>query len=128
MPVKMDWANEKKTIFIAEYSGIWTWEELFTARDAANRQFDTVTHTVDIIHDWRSSTGFPPNLIGNAKNLIPRMHPRSGINVHVGSGSFFISLWRVFSRAYEPIVKQKKFYFARTMEEAYAIIGQQAKS
>jgi hypothetical protein len=122
MPIRMYWYNAEKTIFMAEYTGKWGWEELFAARDEANREFDQVEHTVDVIHDWRHSADFPPNILGQARNLIPRMHPRTGINVLVGTSPLFLALWRVLSSAYSVMVRRQRFFMVATMEEAFAII------
>lgn len=118
MPVNMRWDNDEKTIYVAEYIGRWTWEELFASMRTAEREMDSLDHACDIIHDWSQSRGFPPNAMANAKGLIPRMHPNTRLHVHVGASSFFMSMWRVFVRIYEPISQKKRFLFADTMDEA----------
>jgi hypothetical protein len=114
----MDWDNEDKMILVAFYIGSWTWEEFFAAREQANHALDTVDHPVDIIHDWSQTSHFPPNILGNAKNLIPRMHPRTALNVHVGVNPYFLTMWQLFNRVYTAVAGEKKFLFADTLEEA----------
>ncbi len=122
MPVQMRWDNEEKTILVAAYVGSWTWEEFFAARDQANRQLDEVDHQVDIIHDWSQSGGFPHNIFANAKSLIPKMHPRTARNVHVGVSPYFMTMWQLFSRLYAAVAGEKKFVFVNTLDEARKIL------
>lgn len=123
MAVNMYWHNAEKDIFIAEYVGRWTWDELFQARAAANVEFDTVTHKVDVIHDWRNSLDFPPNMLGQTRNLMPRMHPNTGNNIMVGTSPLFQAMWKAFSAAYAALVKNRRFYVVNTMDEAHKLIA-----
>ncbi len=122
MPVKMYWDNPEKTIFIAEYIGVWTWEEFYPAMEAANREFDQIDHTADVIHDWSQSTRIPADIMTHSRNLIKRMHPRTGISVHVGTNNLFMSLWRIFAGVYASFSGQRKFLFASTVDEGRTLL------
>ncbi len=128
MPVQMQWDNEQKTVFRAEYIGDWRWEELYEQLDAANHQMDLVDHPVDIIHDWSKTKGLPTGAFVHARNLIPRMHPHTALQVHVAANSPFLTLWRVFSGVYGRLAAQKKVVFVETLAEARAVIAREHSS
>jgi hypothetical protein len=128
MPVNMRWGNDEKTLYIAEYVGEWTWEEFYPALEAANRHFDEVDHVVDVIHDWSHSVRFPMDILTHSRNLIKRMHPRTGVNVHVGTNNLFMSMWRIFNKVYNAFTTQKKFLFADTVEEARVLLAEHSQT
>lgn len=122
MPIQIIWDNEEKTVLRASYIGRWTWEELYVEIDQSNALLDSVEHNVDIIHDWSQSARIPPDAMVHARNLIPKIHPRVRVNIHVGVDSSFTMLWKIFARVYSAIAGRKKFYFVNTIEEARALL------
>jgi hypothetical protein len=119
----MYWANDEKTVYIAEYVGAWTWEEFYPALERANRDFEAIDHSADVIHDWSRCTRIPSDIMAHSRNLIKRMHPRTGINVHVGANTLFLSLWRAFVLVYTAASRQKKFFFTDTRDQALALLA-----
>lgn len=128
MPVIMNWYNEEKTIYHAQYIGDWTWDELYAALDNANREFDSVNHVVDVIQDWTKCGKLPPNIISQSRRLIDRQHPRSGINVMVGGNMLFMSLWQVFNQLYTITTRKKVFIFVDSLEKAVEVIQRERVS
>ncbi len=119
MPVQMTWFDDKKEIFLAEYSGAWTWEEVYEAARVANRQFDTVDYPVHIIHDFLETTHFPDNVLSHAVALSRTMHPNAGLGVLVGKGIFFTTLLKIFNRVYTATFRESNFRVAHSVEEAH---------
>ena len=119
MPVQMTWFNDEKTIFLAEYSGAWTWEEVYEAVRIANRQFDTVDYPVHTIHNFLDTTHFPSNILSHAIALSRTMHPNAGLGVLVGKGNFFTTVLRIFNRVYNATFRESNFRVAHSVEEAH---------
>jgi hypothetical protein len=119
MPVNMTWYNDDKTIFLAEYTGAWTWQEVYEAIENANREFDTVHHRVHTIHDFTKTTHFPANVLSHAITLSRNMHPRTGIGVLVGNGSFYTTMIRIFNRVYTATFRESNFRVADSVDEAH---------
>ena len=129
MPVSMDWFNDEKTIYLATYSGAWTWEEVYEAARSANKQFDSVNHKVHVIHNFLETSRFPDKILSHAIALSRTMHPNTGIGVLVGRGSLFMTLLRIFNRVYAATFRKSNFRVAYSVDEALQKLRQyQAES
>jgi hypothetical protein len=131
MGIEVNWENETKTIIQYVYDGRWTLRDFDDARIQAARLEETVTHRVDVIVDVRNSSLVPTGTISRGKQVItttPTSHPSEGMAVIVGAGPLVRSIYDVVSKVYPDVVKRRGFRFARTMDEARAIIAQEAAS
>ncbi|MEO8609041.1 MAG: hypothetical protein ABI690_14220 [Chloroflexota bacterium] len=128
MPISNSWDNDEKTIIRMDVSGIWTWDDLNRAFDESSAMLDSVNHTVYPIVDLSQSQNIPANFIPNARSLMKKRHPRSGMAVFVGASALVISLWRMFARIYTIIAREQDFAFADTVDEARSILNQHVQS
>lgn len=79
MPVQVDWLDNQQDIVILRFTGTWTWDEFFPARQQARELIQTVDHTVHIILDWTASDGrLPGNLISNLRRAAQQRLPNTG--------------------------------------------------
>jgi hypothetical protein len=124
MPITNSWDNEEKTIIRMDVSGVWTWDDMNQAFNESSAMLDMVNHIVYQIVDLSQSQSVPGNFIPNARNLMKRRHPRSGLAVLVGASPLVISLWRMFARVYIIIAREQNFAFASTLDEARSILKQ----
>jgi hypothetical protein len=131
MGIEVTWENENKTIIQYVYDGRWTLREFDDARTQAAKLEETVTHRVDVIVDVRNSSLVPTGAISRGKQVMTTnqsSHPNEATAVIVGAGPLVRSIYDVVSKVYPDVVKRRGFRFARTMDEARAIIAQEASS
>lgn len=126
MSIEVSWDNEAKTIIQYIYDGRWTWQDFDESRLQAAKLEETVSHRVDVIVDVRKSSLVPSGTISRGKSVMtttPTSHPNEGMAVIVGAGPLVRSIYDVVSKVYPEIVRRRGFRFARSMEEARALIA-----
>lgn len=123
MPVTVDWDDEARTIVRMNMIGSWTWEEAYAGADNGYAILDSVPYEVGVIIDFSQGAGLPPNAILNARNMIHRRHPRTGLTVFVGTNSMFTALWNIFSRVYTLLARKQNSVFASSVDEARQILA-----
>jgi hypothetical protein len=128
MAVTVEWDNPEHTIVRMEMIGRWTWEEAFAGADQGYDLLDSVDDEVGVIIDFSKSLSIPSNAIPNARNMIQRRHPHTGLTVFVGVNALFLSLWSVFSKVYTLFARKQNSTFAPTLEEARRILAERRAS
>ena len=123
MPVTIEWDNPEKTIVRMEMIGNWTWDEARAGADKGYVMLDSVDYEVGTIIDFSQGTSLPPSALANARSMIQRRHPRTGLTVFVGANAVFLSLWSVFSKVYSLFARKQNSVFAGTVEEARTLLS-----
>lgn len=120
--ISVAWDNEEKTIARFEYSGEWTWLDLFNAIDECNILIDEEDHPVGLIFDMRNSSGIPNNAFSKAKQADRKRHKHVKYEVTVGAGLFTEILASTYQKIYGAFGGEIITSFAPTVEEAREII------
>ena len=96
MTVRVDWDDPDHSILLYSFSPKWTWDELYEAADKGLVMADTVSHTVDVIVDFRTSQGLPPKAFAQFNRLSRMPTPQTGLVVITGGGTLLLSLFNLF--------------------------------
>ncbi len=96
MTVRVDWDDPDHSILLYSLSCRWTWDELYEAADKGLAMADTVSHTVDVIVDFRISQGLPPKAFAQFNRLNRMPTPQTGLVVITGGGTFLLSLFNLY--------------------------------
>ncbi|MBI5666843.1 MAG: hypothetical protein HZC41_02455 [Chloroflexi bacterium] len=124
MSVTIEWDNDNHTIVRMEMVGSWTWDEAYAGAERGYTMLESVGYEVGVIMDFSRSAGLPPGALANARRMIQRRHPRTGLTVFVGANTLFISLWNVFAKVYTLFAQKQNSVFAPTVEEARRMLAQ----
>lgn len=124
MPVNIEWDNDDQTIVRMEMVGHWTWDEAYAGAERGYAMLQSVEYEVGVIIDFSRSAGLPPNALPNARRMIQRRHPRTGLTVFVGANTLFMALWNVFAKVYTLFAQKQNSIFAATVAEARRILEQ----
>jgi hypothetical protein len=122
MAVRVYWLDEAKTLLNYEFVGDWTWEEFYPVLEEAHAMSYSVSHRVDAICDFRSTTALPQNALANLKTITDKAPVNSGLSVFVTTSRFFTSMYDTAVKFYPKT--RRYFVVAATMEEAHAIINE----
>jgi hypothetical protein len=122
MPVTIEWDNAEKTLVRMEMIGDWTWDEARAGAERGYAMLDSVDYEVGVIIDYSQGAGLPAHALSNARSMIQRRHPRTGLTVFVGANAVFMALWNVFSKVYVLFARKQNSVFANSVEEARAIL------
>jgi hypothetical protein len=125
MGVRVVWHNDKKTIIRYIYENRWSWEDLYTARLEVKAMLESVPHKVGIIVDVRNSSILPSGTLARAKYIAsssPTLHHNEGVTVILGASGLVRSIYDVMRKIYPYTMRERKYYFASTLEEAYSIL------
>ena len=123
MPVTIEWDNPEKTIVRMEMIGNWTWDEARAGADKGYAMLNSVTYEVGTIIDFSQGSGLPASALSNARSMIQRRHPRTGLTVFVGANAVFMALWNVFSKVYNLFARKQNSVFAPSVEAARGILA-----
>src|SRR5258705_6013933 len=126
MAITVQWDNPEQTIIRFEYSGQWTFRDLFDAMHEARNLMDSVGHRVHGIIDMRESKLMPNGALSLGRNVTMRKHPNQGKTVIIGANSFARTLYDVYRKVYRSTFDESAYSFAATIEEARLNLGKQA--
>ena len=124
MPVNIVWDNSDKTIIRMEYTGSWTWEELYAATAQSHVMLNEVEHKVDFVHYWVPGAHVPSNALVHSKNLIEKRHPKVNIVAIVGVNPLLKATWVAFSKVYATLTKRYTFILASSLDEARVMLAE----
>jgi len=112
-----------------EFEQTWNWADFVRATQEDDTLLDPVDRPFTLILDMRHSGEIPTTLLTNIGSALDLVQPRLKMIVFVGDNAWAESLVNIFSSGYGPFIRSlagiKK---ARTLEEAYAMIGAQEQS
>ena len=121
MPVNVSWDNADHNVVRYDYTGKWTWEEVYAAIDQANALMHSVSHPVSIIHDLTQSAGIPSSALTHAHRITMGIPENWAVSVVVGSGMFTESLLNIFTKIYRKL--GDRYQTAHSLDEARVIIA-----
>lgn len=129
MPVQVQWDDESRQIIRANVTGRWTWDDLETGLRQTIDMMDSVSHKVHFIIDIRNSHFNPGSALGHVQQAAtPETHSNEGVKVVVGASGLVKMLYGAYRKVTQTMGKDQVFHFADSVEQAYAIIRQQAVS
>lgn len=125
MAIDVRWLNDEQTIVVLDFSGRWTWEELYTAYQQVGGMVSGKPGTIHAImnraqDEFRSYA--PPNAIVHSVSLIRKLPKNLGVGVIVDSGSPGLrALYDAIARLYPPF--GRKLAVVATFDDAVAYIA-----
>ncbi len=121
MTVSLSWLDEEHTIFLFEYLGSWTWDEL---SEAMNQAFEmgTVGTGIASIHDLSRGNTIPANPFQHARHLSVAL-PDNPIMVIVGANVVVLAILDLLRRILRNL--NSRYFTAASIEEAVALIKTQ---
>jgi len=128
MSIAVNWYNDDKTIIYWKFAGKWDWNEYAEAQDVSNAMLDTVDHTVDVIGNVQESPSLPANALSVYRSNLSSAHPNTGLIVLVGASMFVEQMVRLLKQMFRNKVAGTNFEFAKSDEEALALIASRSTS
>ncbi len=123
MSVQAFWDDEEQTIirFLYRRSN-WEWHDFYAAMEQARMLANSVNHPVGFVLDI-SYGGLTPGIFMSQAKILHefRRHPAVSLFIVIGADRFIEALYQV-SATNIPLNDQ--YYFARTLEDAYVILGE----
>lgn len=93
MLINVAWDNEEKTIIRYHFEKGWGWNDLYEGMQAASVMLASVTHTVDIIMDFKDASLIPQNALTHIQRAFKNAKPENaGLTVIVAPSRFFQAL------------------------------------
>jgi hypothetical protein len=124
MGITVSWLNEEKTRFSVDFSGNWTWDELYPVLDDIYDMLESIPHKADAIFDFTHSTGLPTKgALLHLKNSNRRVHPNQARVLLVGLSAFASQLIKLFNSVYGAFARQEGLKTFATREEALAYLN-----
>ena len=123
MPVTAQWDNEDHTVLRINYEGKLTIGELAQEWSHSRTLLDTIDHSADIVMDFRTTQGIPPNstsAFGQIKLLAE--HPNAGLILIVGANLMVQTFAKIFLQMFAGIAPRVEF--VDTLEEAYTRLAE----
>ena len=122
--VNLSWLDEEHTIFLFEYIGSWTWDELYQAMDQAFAM-GTVGIGIASIHDLSRGNTVPANPFQHARHLSVTL-PDNPIMVIVGANVVVLAILDLLRRILHTM--NGRYFTAASKDEAVALIRHQRTS
>ena len=122
MSIDVYWFDREHTIVRYDFSGSWTWDEVYAAVDAAIALENSVSHRVDVVLNLLESGHIPPNAITHVKTIATtRMPANVKMAVLITENKAMNVLFNIGSRLYRKIEEQ--FYVAASVDSALEVIN-----
>ena len=123
MAIVTRWDNKGKTVILLEFESEWSWDELESAVDKADRLIGSVEHFVDLIIDLEG-TAIPKDIFSSAKALLDsgEARPNEGARVVVGANGAIRTLYQTIHKTFNSAVEGREILFAANLNDARAII------
>jgi hypothetical protein len=123
MAVRVIWDDPGKTLLRLEVIGNYEWVALVEARDRALETSPDAA-PVGILLDMRRASPPPPNTLTELRRVFGRVVGTGRVKVMVGASPILMSMIRSVGWIYPQF--SEECFFARSLEEAYTILEQQA--
>jgi hypothetical protein len=100
MPITIAWDDpDDKTTLLYTIKGRWTWEEFYAAIYEGRGLMDSISKSpIHSIVDISQGRLFPSNALSHFARMSTTRHPKAGLMVMVGMGSFVKALMNMLSR------------------------------
>jgi hypothetical protein len=126
MAIRVTCDDPDRGIIRYEFEKAWNWDDFVKATQDDDSLLDPADRPVTLILDMRGVAEIPTKTITWLSGAVDLVQPRLKMIVFVGDNAWAETLVSIFSNAYGQYIRSlagiKK---ARTLEEAYAIIGTQ---
>ncbi len=119
LPIKIEWADQDKTIIYARTEGRTEHEEFVAAVQAGRGLLASVSHPVDVIYDHRKQFFFTPGLLKTAQEVHSYRFQNLRFVVFVGRNLAW-EIPQVFAHRFGNM--PYRFTVVDTPEEAYKVI------
>jgi hypothetical protein len=125
MPVHFTWGDPEKRIAHYEFVGKWAWDELYAAFHASWDEIVQLDHMVDSISDLTATSTVPPSAMTHVRSLTQNRPHNTGVMIFVGANTYITMTMQTFRQIFQSALKRDlQILFAKTMDEAYAIIAE----
>lgn len=118
--VTVRWFDEGHSIVVYDFAESWSWNDLYPAFEQALEMQHSVTHRVDVILEFPSLVGIPPNAISNLVSISKKQPDNLHLSVFLTRASLISAILRVASNL-SPVARDY-YRTAKTLDEALAII------
>ena len=123
MAITIGWENEQQRIIRADVNARWSFDEMHDALRQTIGMMDGVSHKVDFIIDVSRASLIPGGATQAAQSVAtPETHPNEGIKIVVGANALVRFAYEAYRRINRSLGKDQEFLFARSREEALAMI------
>lgn len=120
MPITIKPFNEARDIYLYEFDGNWTWDEIYKGLVDYKESIKGTTQRIDNIIDFRQSNGIPNGAITHLKAIANSRPEQTYLAVFVTDNRFARMILEIAARLNTTI--NEKYKLASTMEEALAMI------
>jgi hypothetical protein len=117
MGITIQWDNPERTVLRYEFSGMWTWDEFFSAQAYRRPMLEGIWHTVHHLVIFLPDQQPPSTFTLHATKIDSVRFKYSGLYAIVGASSFIRVTAGVLRRMGNTMARDA--YFFDTIEEAY---------
>lgn len=129
MPITITWEDDSRQIIRGDVNGRWSFDEMQDALRQTIAMMDSVPHKVDFIIDVSRSQLIPGGATQAAQSVAtPETHRNEGLKIVVGANALVRLGYEAYRRINRSLGKDQEFLFARSIEEAHAIIARARSS
>jgi hypothetical protein len=126
MTVNVSWDDDDETIARMDFIGEWTWDEVHQAARQMRAMVDEIDYDFNFIIDVSQGIGAPSPFLSQLRTVARNGHPRQGMTVLVGLSDAIQIFWKIFVQLYARIIREDRFAYANTVEEARVRIAAKA--
>lgn len=91
MGIQLSWYNSQKTVLYHQFSGRWTWDDLFRAKLEGQKWIDESGNTVHLVFDMNNVRLLPSGSMTHVRDLLTHPAPNVG-KTFIASNSPFVSM------------------------------------
>jgi hypothetical protein len=123
MGITIAWDDAERTTLIYTIDGRWTWDEFYNTIYQAREMMENVPHAqVHSIVDISNGKLFPANALSHFARMSTARHPKTGMMVMVGMGSFVRALMNMLNGYKQH--STNRIRVAQTLDEARSILAE----
>jgi hypothetical protein len=122
MPVRAEWFDDEKTIYISIVEGSWTLDEFYKYYTETEEIIKSIPHPVVLISDLSKSGAAPKQFLSAGRFMSKRKLPNVHLRIVVGVSRFGQTLINIMLRTYP---SDRKTMIAATMDEAIKLAQQE---
>ena len=123
MSSEVNWYDDRQRVIYWRFRGKGNWDEDAAAQRVSNALIQRVDHTVNVIGNLEGSPILPPNAISVYRANLSTSEPNTGVIVLVGANAFVRTMINLFLQLFPKSVPGTDFMFAKTDEEARALLA-----
>ena len=110
MAVTNGWhGNQEDRIFVYKFQGKWTWNELYTARQAEKNIMQGNDSRFDVILDFTEAIGLPGSEFNNVKYMTEGADENVVLITVVGANTFMQRIYDITSKIFPQVANRYLF-------------------